>query len=186
MYDFYANTYVFTNSHTQQDVAVYLDYEGDITGFQCELIVPEGFIIPQDTLGNYMIKLNPNRVSNMNIQEIIRLSDQRYQILCSSTNKALLTDNNGEIMQISLVAASNLLPNDYYLSINDIRVSDDNANVSRTETDVLLRFENTGTNVLENRTTLMQNSKYLDKGHLIIIKDGIRYNVLGIKLDKKM
>lgn len=186
MYDFYANTYVFTNSHTQQDVAVYLDYEGDITGFQCELIVPEGFTIPQDTLGNYMIKLNPNRVSNMNIKEILRLSDQRYQILCSSTNKALLTDNNGEIMQISLVAASNLLPNDYYLSINDIRVSDDNANVSRTETDVLLRFENTGTNVLENRTTLMQNSKYLDKGHLIIIKDGIRYNVLGIKLDKKM
>lgn len=186
MYDFYANTYVFTNSHTQQDVAVYLDYEGDITGFQCELIVPEGFIIPQDTLGNYMIKLNPTRVSNMNIQEIIRLSDQRYQILCSSTNKALLTDNNGEIMQISLEATSNLLPNDYYLSINDIRVSDDNANVSRTETDVLLRFENTGTNVLENRTTLMQNSKYLDKGHLIILKDGIRYNILGIKLDKKM
>ena len=100
MYDFYANTYVFTNSHTQQDVAVYLDYEGDITGFQCELIVPEGFTIPQDTLGNYMIKLNPNRVSNMNIKEILRLSDQRYQILCSSTNKALLTDNNGEIISV--------------------------------------------------------------------------------------
>lgn len=163
-------------------IPIYLDSDGDILGFQMNLQLPDNISVSMDENGKYKIFPNTDRLSGMNIFDIVNLEEKQYQILCTSTQKAIITDGQEPILYITLYLDSVSLDEEFDFNLHDIRIADNNGTIHRV--DMQSDIQVIGNNIPSRIESSDDNynvsaKKYIRNGELIIEKDNRKYSVLG-------
>ena len=166
-------------------IPILLNNKNAVSGIQFEINLPMGFSIPQDTEGNYMVTLNEDRVDGMNILSVTQLANGNYQILCASTRQGEIANGSGAVLNIAVTAVNNLRNDRYEFKIENIRISDKNAIVTRLDPkEVHVTID--GSTGINNNSGAYQvkekDGKYVNDGHIVIIRNGRKYNAIGTKL----
>lgn len=167
-------------------IPIYLDSDGDILGFQMNLQLPDNISVSMDENGKYKIFPNTNRLCGMNIFDIANLEEKQYQILCTSTQKAIITDGQEPILYITLYVDGVSLDEEFDFNLHDIRIADNNGTIHRV--DMQSDIQVIGNNIpswIESSDDNYNVSakKYIQNGELIIEKDNRKYSVLGTYKD---
>ena len=111
---------------TEIVIPIQLENENAITGFQCDLYLPEGFSVAADNQGNYKIELN--RTTNKRHNLSTRLLDNgSLRILCSSMTNATFTGNSGTVLNITLSVIEDIEVGNYVVSLKNIVLTDPQA-----------------------------------------------------------
>lgn len=98
----------------------------EITGFQCDIYLPEGVSFAKNADGEYDVALNTTRTtaSRTNIFDAALQNDGALRILASSTKSAVFNGNSGEVVTIVVNVAENLPDGEYPLVIRNTELSD--------------------------------------------------------------
>lgn len=98
----------------------------EITGFQCDIYLPEGFTFAKNSDGEYDVALNTTRttVTKTNIFDTALQNDGALRILASSTKSAVFSGNSGEVVTIGVNVAEGLADGEYPLVIRNTELSD--------------------------------------------------------------
>ncbi len=97
-----------------------------VPGFQFNLEVPEGFEVMTDDDGYYLIELSTERTTSRKT-DIFRTSlqsDGSIMVLCSSTENAFFSGNDGEVCTIKFKMKEDLEIGNYEVGFKEIYISD--------------------------------------------------------------
>lgn len=167
-------------------IPIYLDSDDDILGFQMNLQLPDNISVSMDENGKYKIFPITDRLCGMNIFDIAKFEEKQYQILCSSTQKAIITDGQEPILYITLYLDSLSLDEELDFNLYDIRIADNNGTIHHV--DMQSDIQVIGNNIPSRIESSDDNynvsaKKYIRNGELIIEKDNRKYSVLGTYKD---
>jgi len=111
---------------TEVVIPVQLENESSITGFQCDLYLPNGFSVATDSYGDYLIELSRTTTKRHNL-DMRRLDNGSLRILCSSMTNATFTGNSGNVLSLTLSVAENVAAGNYTVSLKNIVLTDPQA-----------------------------------------------------------
>lgn len=80
----------------------------NLTAFQCNLYLPEGFTIAKDEYNEYDITLNKKRVSSNHTITAEKQSDGSYLIVCYSSSNNKLRGTDGDLFYVNVQIPDNL------------------------------------------------------------------------------
>ena len=97
-----------------------------VPGFQFDIVIPEGFYIPTDEDGFYLIDLSTERTTNRktNTFDSAIQSDGSVRVLAASTSLATFDGNDGEVCTITFKTKGNIAPGEYTVTLKNIVISD--------------------------------------------------------------
>ena len=97
-----------------------------VPGFQFDIVIPEGFYIPTDEKGFYLIDLSTERTTNRetNTFDSAIQSDGSVRVLAASTSLATFDGNDGEVCTITFKTKGNIAPGEYTVTLKNIVISD--------------------------------------------------------------
>ena len=180
-YSIHSNV-IHMESNQQVQVPIYLENTTSVSGFQFEVVVPEGFEVPIDANGNYQISFNTGRTANMNITSISQLANGHILVLCTSSYQTMLTDNSGLLATITLSPLSSTPFGEYEVLLTNVKIADTQAHVTALEESITLDYQlQVPTDIESIDGKKSKDGKYLEEGHLVIYKNGEKYDVLGLK-----
>ena len=108
------------------ELLVELSNQSLITGFQCDLYLPEGVEVASDEYGDHLISLERTTAKRHTISTMMQ-SDCSLRILCTSMTNLTFTGNEGVVLRISL-DISDISAGKYSLQLKNIVLSDPEAN----------------------------------------------------------
>ena len=129
----------------------------EVPGFQFDIVVPEGFSVPTDEDGYYLIELSTARTSlkNTNVFESAKQSDGSIRVLAASTKLATFKGNDGEVCTIVFQTDGDVKPGTYTVTLKNIVISDTTGQISispdPTSANILVD-ENVGVELIETGT----------------------------------
>ena len=97
-----------------------------ITGFQCDLYLPDGFTILADEYGDYLIDLartTPKR-HNLATRE---MPDGALRIVLSSMTNATFSGNSGAVLSITLAIGKDVAAGSYDVNLKNVVLTDPSA-----------------------------------------------------------
>lgn len=162
---------------------IHLDNNTAVRGFQMEMMLPEGLIIPRDERGNYLIERYSERLEGMNIYTISSLSNNRYQVLCSSTNQTSIQGDEGVLFNITLRNESLSQEEEYTIDLA-YKIADANGKVHsyNEEANIALApHATTSISELKEESSDMVH-KYVENGCFYIVKNGAKYTISGVRV----
>ncbi|MDD6817888.1 MAG: leucine-rich repeat protein, partial [Prevotellaceae bacterium] len=162
-------------------VDVILNDVASVSGFQIQMILPQGVVVPKDNVGKFDVVFDEEKCAGMNIKIFTQINDSCYQILCSASTLEEIV-GGGRVCSIKLVN-SNLLDIEQHVLVTmpDIRVADKYGNVVRTSLESLTFGDTTGlTNNFTNSTKATR--KLLRNGRVLIVDKNDMYDINGVKV----
>lgn len=124
-----SNTIYFDNCEAfcGKTVELPIKMKNDIaaTGFQFDIILPEGITAVQDEDGFYDITLSPERTTaaKTNTFDSSLMSDGSIRVLAASTRNYAFSGNDGEVCKIKLNVNENLPAGEYPIIIKNIELT---------------------------------------------------------------
>lgn len=93
-----------------------------ICGFEFNLVLPEGIIIPKDEEGYYQIQLSSDRTTSRkhNIFDATLKEDGSIYVLCNSTTSKTFEGSDGEVALITMQTADTMEAGDYPIALKNI------------------------------------------------------------------
>lgn len=115
---------------TQTTLSLQMKNVVQVTGFQCDLYLPEGISVNKDSQGFYDVYLSNERTTSAktNIFDCALQTDGSLRIICSSTKSFAFSGNSGEVATVVLQLSENLNVGDYPVILRNIVISDKNSN----------------------------------------------------------
>lgn len=162
-------------------VDVILNDVASVSGFQIQMILPQGVVVPKDNVGKFDVVFDEEKCAGMNIKSFTQINDSCYQILCAASTLEEIV-GGGRVCSIKLVN-SNLLDIEQHVLVTmpDIRVADKYGNVVRTSLESLTFGDTTGlTNNFTNSTNATR--KLLRNGRVLIVDKNDMYDINGVKI----
>ena len=162
-------------------VDLILNDVASVSGFQIQMILPQGVVVPKDNVGKFDVVFDEEKCAGMNIKSFTQINDSCYQILCAASTLEEIV-GGGRVCSIKLVN-SNLLDIDQHVLVTmpDIRVADKYGNVVRTSLESLTFGDTTGlTNNFTNSTNATR--KLLRNGRVLIVDKNDMYDINGVKV----
>ena len=162
-------------------VDVILNDVASVSGFQIQMILPQGVVVPKDNVGKFDVVFDEEKCAGMNIKSFTQINDSCYQILCAASTLEEIV-GGGRVCSIKLVN-SNLLDIEQHVLVTmpDIRVADKYGNVVRTSLESLTFGDTTGlTNNFTNSTNATR--KLLRNGRVLIVDKNDMYDINGVKV----
>ena len=170
-----------TDNSCEYMVDVILNDVASVSGFQIQMILPQGVLIPKDNVGKFDVVFDEEKCAGMNIKSFTQINDSCYQILCAASTLEEIV-GGGRVCSIKLVN-SNLLDIEQHVLVTmpDIRVADKYGNVVRTSLESLTFGDTTGlTNNFTNSTNATR--KLLRNGRVLIVDKNDMYDINGVKV----
>lgn len=98
----------------------------EVPGFQFDIVVPDGFDIPVDEDGYFLIELSTARTSSKktNVFESARQTDGSVRVLASSTKSSTFSGNDGEVCTVTFKTTGEVAPGNYTVTLKNIVISD--------------------------------------------------------------
>lgn len=89
------------DGNSNQTLPIYLKNETQISGFQCDLYLPEGVEVLKNEDGDYLIELQRTSANEHSV--IARqMEDGSLRIVCSSMKGTAFSDNDGEVLGVQI------------------------------------------------------------------------------------
>ena len=110
---------IIESGTTEFIIPILLENENSISGFQCDLYLPDGFAVAADDSGDYQIEMlrTTNERHNLNVRI---LDSGCLRILCSSMSNAIFTGNSGIVLSIKLSVAANVKVGNHSVNLKNI------------------------------------------------------------------
>ena len=105
---------------------ILLTNEVNMTGFQCDLYLPEGFSIATDEYGDYLIDLARTTTKRHSLATRV-MSDGALRIVLSSMTNATFSGNSGDVLNITVKVGNDIAPGSYNVNLKNIVLTDPNA-----------------------------------------------------------
>ena len=104
-----------------------------ITGFQCDVYLPDGVTPVQDEDGFYLMDISLERTTKMktDFSTSALQSDGSLRFMCNSTRSYTFSGNEGEVATLTVSIDPNIEEGAYPLILKNIRISDKNSNAYR-------------------------------------------------------
>lgn len=113
----------------QATLSLNLTNSADITGYQCDLYLPNGFNIAVDEYGNELIELSEARTNERNhTYRFQKQADGAIRIISYSANNTAFSGDEGEVLTITLDVPQNTREGEYVVTLKDIELTDRNRN----------------------------------------------------------
>lgn len=110
-------------------VSVEMNNTVNATGFQFDIVLPEGITVATDGDGFYLIALSETRTTSKKTDFFSSAlqADGSARVMCSSTQSYTFSGNEGEVCTIQLNIAPNVADGSYPIIFNNIEISDADA-----------------------------------------------------------
>ena len=110
-------------------VSVEMNNTVNATGFQFDIVLPEGITVATDGDGFYLIALSETRTTSKKTDFFSSAlqADGSVRVMCSSTQSYTFSGNEGEVCTIQLNIAPNVADGNYPIIFNNIEISDADA-----------------------------------------------------------
>ena len=107
-------------------VSVEMNNTVNATGFQFDIVLPEGITVATDGDGFYLIALSETRTTSKKTDFFSSAlqTDGSVRVMCSSTQSYTFSGNEGEVCTIQLNIAPNVADGNYPIIFNNIEISD--------------------------------------------------------------
>ena len=112
--------------NTEAILSILLSNETDISGFQCDLYLPNGIEVAKNETGDYKIEV----LRSNGKHEVLprQLSDGAFRILCGSLENEIFSGNSGAVLQLTLNVESNYAAGKYEIGLRNIILTDPEVN----------------------------------------------------------
>ena len=96
------------------------------TGFQADLVLPEGITVAEDEDGLPLVALSTERTTAIrtNVFDCNYQADGSLRILCNSTKGIAFSDYDGEVALVTLNISEELTAGDYPITLKNIVITD--------------------------------------------------------------
>ena len=124
-----------------------------MTGFQCDLYLPEGFSVATDEYGDYLIDLARTTTKRHSLATRV-MSDGALRIVLSSMTNATFSGNSGDVLNITVKVGNDIAPGSYNVNLKNIVLTDPQAKryTSADVTGTIVRKEQPVTVTAQNLT----------------------------------
>ena len=112
------------NDNTGQALSITMTNESQISGFQCDLYLPDGFEFMEDENANYKMDLG-RTTANEHSVVAHRMEDGGLRIVCSSMKGTSFTGNRGRVLSVWMKC--NLPAGEYVARLNNIILTNSDA-----------------------------------------------------------
>lgn len=118
---------VFTGK--QAKLSLMMNNEIAPTGFQCDVVLPQGITPAVDEDGFYMIELGTERTTSKKTDYFnsVKQADGSIRIMCSSTRSYTFSGNEGEVATMLVNVAEDMEDGNYPVILRNIILSDANS-----------------------------------------------------------
>lgn len=144
-------------------MSVKMNNEVAMTGFQFDMVLPEGITVPKDEDGFDLIELSTERTTakrtdyfNSAVQP-----DGSIRVMCSSTKSYTFNGNEGEVATVQLNIADTIEPGEYTVVLNNIVMSDANAQTYKVS-------QTTAVVTIEAEPVIPDNTIYMDSTSAVV------------------
>lgn len=98
----------------------------EATGFQADLVLPEGITVAEDEDGLPLVALSTERTTpaKTNVFDCDYQADGSLRILCNSTKGIAFTGNDGEVALVTLNISEEMTAGDYPIILKNIVITD--------------------------------------------------------------
>ena len=111
---------------TEMVLPVLMTNEEKLTGFQCDLYLPEGFSVATDEYGDYLIDLARTTAKRHSLATR-EMSDGALRIVLSSMTNATFSGNSGAVLNLTVAIDDNVSAGSYTVSLKNIVLTDPQA-----------------------------------------------------------
>lgn len=115
-------TPVYSTSGTSVNLSVCMTNKNDINGFQFDLVLPEGITAQKNSRGKYVFNIG-ERGDDHTFSSILR-EDGSIRVVCTSLENTVFSGNSGEVCQIPVDLAENLINGVYTVTLKNVSLSD--------------------------------------------------------------
>lgn len=124
---------VTTGAGTQITLSVKMKNAVPTTGFQVDLVLPQGVTVPTDEDGYYDIYLSTERTTSRKTDYFSSAlqSDGSIRIMANSTRSNTIEGTDGEVCTIQLQIAPDLANGSYPISFKNIVLTDANSQTTK-------------------------------------------------------
>ena len=118
---------------TNVTVSVEMNNTVEATGFQFDIVLPEGITVATDDDGFYLIELSEERTTSKKTDYFnsVHQPDGSVRVMCSSTQSYTFEGTSGEVCTIELNIGEEVADGDYPIIFKNIEISDKGANAHR-------------------------------------------------------
>lgn len=118
---------------TNVTVSVEMNNTVEATGFQFDIVLPEGITVATDEDGFYLIELSEERTTSKKTDYFnsVHQPDGSVRVMCSSTQSYTFAGTTGEVCTIALNIGEEVADGDYPIIFKNIEISDKGANAHR-------------------------------------------------------
>lgn len=98
-------------------------------GFEFDMYLPEGITVVEDEDGFPEVTLSTERTTarKTNSFDAVFNADGSLRVLAASTNGSAISGNDGEVVQVKVALADDMIEGDYTVCFKNIAISDENA-----------------------------------------------------------
>ena len=111
---------------TELQMPILLTNADKLTGFQCDLYLPEGFSVATDEYDDYLIDIARTTTKRHNLATR-EMPDGALRIVLSSMTNATFSGNSGAVLNLTVGINNNVLAGTYTVSLKNIVLTDPQA-----------------------------------------------------------
>ncbi|MBR5395304.1 MAG: hypothetical protein IK144_09545 [Bacteroidaceae bacterium] len=111
---------------TELLLPILMTNEEKMTGFQCDLYLPEGFAVATDEYDDYLMDLARTTTKRHSIATR-EMSDGALRIVLSSMTNATFSGNSGAVLNITISISNNVKTGSYVVNLKNIILTDPQA-----------------------------------------------------------
>lgn len=144
-------------------MSVKMKNEVAMTGFQFDMVLPEGFTVAKDEDGFDLIELSTERTTAKKtdyFNSAVQL-DGSIRVMCSSTKSYTFGGNEGEVATVQLIIADEVEPGEYTVELNNIVMSDADAQTYKVS-------QTTAVITIEAVPVIPDNTIYMDSTSAVV------------------
>lgn len=144
-------------------MSVKMKNEVAMTGFQFDMVLPEGITVAKDEDGFDLIELSTERTTAKKtdyFNSAVQL-DGSIRVMCSSTKSYTFGGNEGEVATVQLIIADEVEPGEYTVELNNIVMSDADAQTYKVS-------QTTAVITIEAVPVIPDNTIYMDSTSAVV------------------
>ena len=162
------------------EIPVYMKNSVPMTGFQFDVVMPEGLSIAMDD-EYYLIDLSTVRTTarKTNTFDSAAQKDGSVRVLAGSTKSETFSGTDGEVAIITANVAAGLADGEYKVVLKNIIMSDKTGQTYKVDSSEAIITVGSATGINTIDTKAVRNGKYLQNGNIVIVNNGKQFNVVG-------
>ncbi len=115
---------MIVENDTDFALPVSMDNEDEITALQCDVFLPDGFTLAQDSVGKYLIDVVGERVTGSHTVSARQLDNGVVRVLITSPEAQPFAGHKGELFGLRVKVAHEVVEGSYEVTIGNIILAD--------------------------------------------------------------